>query len=188
MPTPRNEYDGYGILTEVVPAMHPGTRTRLELLLEHYVRARRRTLRMLVGTTKEELDWRPGPGLPSATELLNTVATREENSIHRKARGKTSGQDGPALGDPRQYLVVLKRGTGRFVRGLLDGRERTKSASVLRDLEDLTEREIAATGQVDLLCRMRLAMAAGESLRPIPPGRAGQAVPARKSPARKASV
>jgi len=166
--------------------MNPRTRTRLELLLEHYEHARRRTLRMLLGITKEALDWQPAPGLPSASQLLRSLAQREERQIHRGARGKASQGRGLA-GDPRRQLAVLKRGTSRFVRRLLDEVERSQSASVLRDLEELTAREMAVAGQVDLLCRLRVAPAA-RTARPIPPGRAGHAVPERKSLARKASV
>ncbi len=164
--------------------MSPRTRVKLELLLDHYSRARSRTLRMLVGITKEELDWHAAPSLPCAGELLRSLADREEDQLHRQASGKSSLSQ---TGDPRQRLAALNRGTGRFVRSLLDGLGSSKSASVLRDLEELTAREMAVAGQIDLLCRLR-AMLSDRTARPIPPGRAGHAVPERKSPARKASV
>lgn len=153
--------------------MNPGTRTRLELLLDHYSRARRRTLHMLLGISKEDLAWHASPGLPSAGELVQSLAEREEKQIHGRVRGLA--------------LAELKRVTSRLVRRVMDGVERPKSASLLRDLEDLTDREMAVAGQIDLLCRLRMAGAA-RIARPIPPGRAGHAVPERKSLARKASV
>jgi len=168
--------------------MNPRTRTKLELLLENYSRARRRTLRMLVGRSKEDLDWHAAPGLPSAGELLRGLGEREEHQIHQRARGQLSGKTlRIPPGGPRHQLAALKRATSRFVRGLLDGVERPKSARLLRDLEEITEREIAVAGQVDLLCRLRATLSA-RTVRPIPPGRAGHAVPERKLLARKASV
>lgn len=142
-------------------------------MLDHYSRARRRTLRMLVGISKEDLEWQAAPGLPSAGDLLRKLAHREEKQIH----GRVSGL----------ALAELKRVTSRLVRRLLDDLERPRSASLLRDLEDLTDREMAVVGQIDLLCRLRAASSA-RTARPIPPGRAGHAVPERKSQTRKASV
>jgi hypothetical protein len=130
---------------------------------------------MLLGTTKEDLNWQAAPGVPSADDLLRNLAQHEERQIH----GRVSRQ-------PRE-LAALSRSTGRLVRSLLDDRARPKSATLLRDLEELTAQEMAVAGQVDLLCRLRLALA-DRTARPIPPGRAGHAVPERKSPARKASL
>ncbi len=162
------------------PPVHPGgfvmdqrTRMQLEFLSRWYSVARSSTLRLLRDLTEEELAWQPHPACHSAAGILLALAVAEELRIQRRLAGRRllpdslvkscragarsrSGRSSRAGKEQLERLLrSLRNSTMNFLRGLLFGREKSRSPDVLQQLESLILQETQGFGQVLYLRGLR---------------------------------